>query len=75
MTFSRTCLFAALALSLTVIAAKLRSAQDDIRKRGDRACGGDSRQMCSKFSARATWWSSAACSRTRRGSAATAASS
>ena len=25
------------------------SAQDDIRKRGDKACGGDSRKMCSKF--------------------------
>ncbi len=25
------------------------SAQDDVRKRGDKACGGDSRKMCSKF--------------------------
>ena len=25
------------------------SAQDDIRKRGDKACGADSRKMCSKF--------------------------
>ena len=24
-------------------------AQDDVRKRGDKACGGDSRKMCSKF--------------------------
>jgi hypothetical protein len=24
-------------------------AQDDIRKRGDKACGHDSRRMCSKF--------------------------
>jgi hypothetical protein len=32
-----------------MIAATAASAQDDIRKRGDRACGGDSRRMCSKF--------------------------
>ena len=49
MTFSRTCLFATLALSLTVIAASSASAQDDVRKRGDRACGGDSRKMCKQF--------------------------
>ena len=24
-------------------------AQDDVRKRGDKACGGNSRRMCSKF--------------------------
>jgi len=48
-TFSRTCLFATLALSLTVFASSFASAQDDVRKRGDRACGGDSRKMCSKF--------------------------
>ena len=49
MTFSRTCLFATIALSLTVFASSFASAQDDVRKRGDRACGGDSRKMCSKF--------------------------
>ena len=49
MTFSRTCLFATIALSLTVFASSFASAQDDLRKKGDRACGGDSRRMCSKF--------------------------
>ena len=49
MTFSRTSLFAALALSLTLIAASAASAQDDVRKRGDRACGSDSRKMCKQF--------------------------
>jgi hypothetical protein len=42
-------LFAAL-LSLAAIASVTSaSAQDDIRKRGDKACGADSRRMCSKF--------------------------
>ena len=46
---SRTSLFAAL-LSLAAIASiTSASAQDDIRKRGDKACGGDSRRMCRKF--------------------------
>ena len=49
MTFSRTCLFATLALSFTLIAASTASAQDDVRKRGDRACGSDSRKMCKQF--------------------------
>ena len=49
MTFSRTCLFATIALSLTVFASSFASAQDDVRKRGDKACGNDSRKMCSKF--------------------------
>ena len=49
MIFSRTCLFATLALSLTLIAASSASAQDDVRKRGDKACGGDSRKMCKQF--------------------------
>jgi len=39
----------AAALSITLIAATAASAQDDIRKRGDRACGGDSRRLCKKF--------------------------
>jgi len=39
------------ALTLIVVTASLgpASAQDDIRKRGDIACGADSRRMCSKF--------------------------
>ena len=48
MLLSRICLFAAVALSLVMIAPGSGSAQDDVRKRGDRACGGDSRRMCSK---------------------------
>ena len=39
----------AAALSFALIAATAASAQGDIRKKGDRACGGDSRKMCSKF--------------------------
>jgi hypothetical protein len=31
------------------IASAPAHAQDDVRKRGDRACGGDSRKMCSKY--------------------------
>jgi hypothetical protein len=41
--------FAAVAFSFVMVAATAASAQDDIRARGDRACGGDSRRMCSKF--------------------------
>jgi hypothetical protein len=37
----------AAALSFVLVAATAASAQDDIRKRGDRACGGDSKRMCS----------------------------
>jgi len=37
---------AMLALCLGIGSA---SAQDDVRKRGDKACGGDSRKMCSQF--------------------------
>lgn len=48
MSLLRTSLFTALALSLTLIAST-GNAQDDLRKRGDKACGGDSRKMCSKF--------------------------
>jgi hypothetical protein len=40
--------FAAVAFSLVMIAATAASAQDDVRKRGDKACGGDSRRMCSQ---------------------------
>jgi len=46
---SRIGLFAALAISIGVLAPMSAHAQDDVRKRGDRACGGDSRRMCSKF--------------------------
>jgi hypothetical protein len=45
----RTSSLAAIAFSFVMIAATAASAQDDIRKRGDKACGGDSRRMCSKF--------------------------
>ena len=48
---SRTSLFVAV-LSLATIAGATVTpshAQDDIRKRGDKACGADSRRMCSKF--------------------------
>ena len=48
MSLLRTSLFTAIALSLTVIASA-GYAQDDLRKKGDKACGGDSRKMCSKF--------------------------
>ena len=48
MSFIRTSLFTALALSLTLVAGA-GYAQDDLRKKGDRACGSDSRKMCSKF--------------------------
>lgn len=48
---SRTSLLAALLALATLIGAAMTPAfaQDDIRKRGDRACGHDSRRMCSKF--------------------------
>ena len=45
---SRIGLFAALVMSTAVLASSAY-AQDDIRKRGDRACGGDTRRMCTKF--------------------------
>jgi hypothetical protein len=46
--FIRTSLLTAVALSLTLIASA-GYAQDDLRKKGDKACGSDSRRMCSKF--------------------------
>ena len=46
---SQSGLFAALVISIGVLAPLSARAQDDIRKRGDRACGGDSRRMCTKF--------------------------
>ena len=45
---SRIGLFAALVMSTAVLAPGAY-AQDDIRKRGDRACGGDTRRMCTKY--------------------------
>ena len=47
----RTSLLAALLSLATIASAALTPAfaQDDIRKRGDKACGNDSRKMCSKF--------------------------
>ena len=48
---SRTSLFVAVLSLATLAGAALTPsyAQDDIRKRGDKACGADSRRMCSKF--------------------------
>jgi hypothetical protein len=40
---------AAVALSFVMVAATAASAQDDIRKRGDRACGSDTRRMCKAY--------------------------
>jgi hypothetical protein len=45
---ARTSLFTLLVVSVSSFAS-LAYAQDDVRKRGDRACGGDSRRMCTKF--------------------------
>ena len=45
---SRSGLIAALVMSIAMLASSAH-AQDDVRKRGDRACGGDSRRMCTKF--------------------------
>jgi hypothetical protein len=45
-------LFTAVALMSAFASAAVVStahAQDDVRKRGDKACGHDSRRMCSKF--------------------------
>jgi hypothetical protein len=41
--------FAALALIVGSAAIAPAHAQDDVRKRGDKACGADSRKMCSQF--------------------------
>ena len=48
---SRISLFVAVLSLATIGGATLTPshAQDDIRKRGDKACGADSRRMCSKF--------------------------
>jgi hypothetical protein len=46
---SRTSLFAAILTLAAIGGLAPASAQDDIRKRGDIACGADSRKMCSKF--------------------------
>ena len=46
---SRIGLFAALLSVSTIASIAPASAQDDIRKRGDKACGADSRRMCSRF--------------------------
>lgn len=47
MSITRLSLFTAIVLSTSVFASAAL-AQDDIRKRGDKACGGDSRRMCTK---------------------------
>jgi hypothetical protein len=41
--------FAALTLIVASVGIAPAHAQDDVRKRGDKACGGDSRKMCSQF--------------------------
>ena len=43
--------FAAIALTLSIaaVSSTVANAQDDVRKRGDKACGADSRRMCSAF--------------------------
>jgi hypothetical protein len=46
---SRTSLLVALLSLATIAGVASASAQDDVRKRGDKACGADSRRMCSKF--------------------------
>lgn len=45
----RLSLLSALTAILVIGSFVPASAQDDIRKRGDKACGADSRRMCSKF--------------------------
>ena len=47
MSITRVSLFTALVLSVSAFASA-SLAQDDVRKRGDKACGGDSRRMCTK---------------------------
>ena len=47
MSTTRVSFFAVLVLSVSSFVGAAY-AQDDIRKRGDRACGGDSRRMCTK---------------------------
>ena len=47
MSITRVSLFTVLVLSVSSFAGA-SYAQDDIRKQGDRACGGDSRRMCTK---------------------------
>jgi hypothetical protein len=39
----------ALSISTLLIASAPGQAQDDMRKRGDRACGGDAKRVCRKF--------------------------
>ena len=48
---SRTQFVAAIVLSVGAMLISLSpsQAQDDMRKRGDRACGGDARRICKKF--------------------------
>jgi hypothetical protein len=41
--------FAALALSIFSAGILPAHAQDDVRARGDRACNGDAKRLCSKF--------------------------
>ena len=47
----RTAFFASAALALSIALGGLAPAhaQDDMRARGDRACNGDAKRLCSKF--------------------------
>lgn len=47
----RTAFFASAALALSIALGALAPAhaQDDMRARGDRACNGDAKRLCSKF--------------------------
>ena len=45
----RLTLLASLMLATCVGIGSASAQHDDIRKRGDKACGGNSRKMCSKF--------------------------
>jgi hypothetical protein len=48
---SRTKFLAVIALSIStlLVASAPSQAQDDMRKRGDRACGHDAKRVCKKF--------------------------
>ena len=39
----------ALSIGTLLVASAPGQAQDDMRKRGDRACGGDAKRVCKKF--------------------------
>jgi hypothetical protein len=47
--FVSTALSTALALAVLVGGVPAARAQDDLRAKGDRACNGDAKRLCSKF--------------------------